>query len=507
MKRQVSLVLLSCLLLGACNVGPDYKPPAMAVPPAYQESGSTQLGAPMSRPQSVSADVSAWWSQLHDRELDHLISVALGSNLDVQTAASRVRQAREQEIIAGAAEYPSVSASGVGLNQHSNSNLIGKLTGAPASETDAPANAKLYSAGFDASWELDIFGGTRRAMQAAATNTESSLWGLRDAEVTLSAEIATDYLSLRAAQARITLTQNELNDQQALFNIIRARAQAGFVTQLDVNQQRTLLATTQAEIPALQAEVAIMAHAIAVLLGQQPESLANELGAAATLPSVPTTLPVGLPADLLRRRPDVREAERQLAAATAQVGVAVAALYPKVDLIGLASFTSNHLSDLLTPASFGTIGLAQISWPIFEAGKIHATIRSDEEQQIQAYLAYQKSVLSALQDAEDALARYTTEQRRWQATDEAAIAAASSVAIATAQYRSGLIPYINVLTAQTSSLSTKDQLVQSQQALATDLASLFKALGGGWSENYVNPDVRPRIPVEQASQPEVPSGQ
>jgi len=506
-KREVSAVTLSCALLGACNVGPDYKPPTMVVPSAFQENSTTTASAPMSRPKSAAADVSAWWSHLHDRELDRLIAVALSSNLDVQTAASRVRQAREQEIIAGAAEYPSVSASGVGLNLHSNSNLIGKLTGEPPSQTDTPANMRLYSAGFDATWELDIFGGTRRAMQAAAANTEASLWGLRDAEVTLTAEIATDYLALRAAQARITLTQNEWNDQQALFNIIRARAQAGFVTQLDVNQQRTLLATTQAEIPALQAEVAVMAHAIAVLLGQQPENLANELGAAATLPSVPTTLPVGLPSDLLRRRPDVREAERQLASATAQVGVAVADLYPKVDLIGLASFTSNHLSNLLTPASFGTIGLAQISWPIFEAGKIHANIRADEEQQLQAYLAYQKSVLAALQDAEDALARYTAEQRRWQATNEAAIAATSSVAIASAQYRTGLIPYINVLTAQTNSLSTKDQLVQSQQALATDLASLFKALGGGWSENYMNPDVRPRIPVEQASQPDIPSGQ
>jgi multidrug efflux system outer membrane protein len=210
---------------------------------------------------------------------------------------------------------------------------------------------------------------------------------------------------------------------------------------------------------------------------------------------------------LLRRRPDVRQAERQLAAATAQIGVAVADLYPKVDLIGLASYTSNHLNNLLTPENFGTIGLAQISWPIFEAGKIHANIRADEEQQIQAYLAYQKSVLAALQDAEDALARYTTEQRRWQATDEAAIAATSSVTIATAQYRSGLIPYINVLTAQTNSLSTKDQLVQSQQSLATDLASLFKALGGGWSESYANPEERPKIPVEQAAEPDVPSGQ
>ncbi|HEY5049208.1 MAG TPA: efflux transporter outer membrane subunit [Rhizomicrobium sp.] len=502
MSRRVILVVLGCATLGACNVGPDYKTPAVPVPATFQESSATQAAAPLSRPVDTTADIAVWWSQLQDSELDRLIAGALEENLDVQSAASRVRQARQQEIIAGAAELPTVSATGVGLNTHSNSNFIGKLTGAPSSQTDMPANMKLYSAGFDASWEIDIFGGTRRAMEAAAANTEASLWGMRDAEVTLTAEIAADYLALRAAQARIALLRQQSGDQQVLFNIIRARANAGFVTHLDVNQQQTLVSTTQAEIPQLEAQVRIMAHALAVLSGRQPESLTAELAAPTGLPPIPATLPVGLPSDLLRRRPDIREAERKLAAATAQIGVAVADLYPKFDLTGLASFTSNHLSNLLVPGSFGTIGLAQISWPIFEAGKIHANIRANEEQQLQAYLAYRKAVLSALEDAEDALARYTTEQRRLLATREAAAAATSSVAIAQAQYRAGLTPFINVLTAQTNSLSSRDQLVQSQQALATDLASLFKALGGGWSATAVNPDTRPATPLAQSTLPD-----
>ncbi|HEY1615088.1 MAG TPA: efflux transporter outer membrane subunit [Rhizomicrobium sp.] len=491
--------ILACATLCACNVGPDYKAPDMAVPKIFQEINPTPANAPTSKPDSTNADISAWWSQLNDAELNHLIATALSANLDVQTAASRVRQARAQEIVAGAAEYPSVSAGGDAVNLHSNSNLIGKLTGAPPSETDTPANMKVYSAGFDATWELDIFGDTRRAVQAAAANTDASLWQLRDAEVTLTAEIATDYLALRAAQARIALVQSEWNDQQTLFTIIRARAQAGFVTQLDVNQQHSLLASTQAEIPELEAQARVMAHELAVLLGEEPESLSAELAASAPMPTVPAVLPVGLPSDLLRRRPDVRAAERKLASATAEIGVAVADIYPKFDLIGLASYTSNHLSNLLAPSNFGTIELAQISWPIFEAGKIHANIHANEEQQLQAYFAYRKAVLAALQDCEDALARYTSEQRRLQAIQEASIATASSVAIATEQYRSGLIPYINVLTAQTNSLTTSDQLVQSQQALMTDLASVYKALGGGWSLTAVNPDILPPTSLAQPS--------
>jgi len=507
-SMRATIPAILCAGVSACAVGPDYDPPKMSTPAQFQEGTADEATAPLSAPAGTSRDISAWWRQFNDPELARLIERALSGNLDLQTAASRVRQAREQVVIAGAAELPSLSASAIGVNVHSNSNPLGGLFGPPpasaaqggagaAPPANSSTNIKLYSLGFDASWEIDIFGGTRRAIEAQEASAESSLWQLRDAEVTLTAEVATDYLSLRAAQARIALIQSELSAQKNLFALIHARRQTGFVTQLDVNQQQTLLSSTQAEIPQLDATIRTMSHALGVLLGKEPESLTAELSASGALPGLPPSLPVGLPSELLRRRPDIRDAERKLAAATANVGVAVADLYPKFNLLGLASFAGSHLSGLVSGNHFGTIALGQISWPIFEGGKIRANISASEEGRLQAYLAYRKAVLTALAEVEDALARYTTDQQRLLAIQDAANAATSSVAISEAEYRVGLTPFVNVLNAQTSSLSTKDQLVQTQAALTTDLASLFKALGGGWSTSYVDPDKPPESPFTQ----------
>jgi outer membrane protein, multidrug efflux system len=317
---------------------------------------------------------------------------------------------------------------------------------------------------------------------------------MHDGEVTLSAEIANDYLDLRAAQARITLLQSELRDERQLFDLVRARAQTGFVTELDVNQQRTLLESVQAQIPELDAEERAMIHALGVLLAAPPESLKDELAAAQPIPEIPPALPPALPSDLLRRRPDIREAERKLAAATAQEGVAISDLYPKLDLIGSAAFTADTLSGLFSSRNFGTVGIGYITWPIFEAGKIRANIRSSREAGLQSYFAWRKTVLGALQDVEDALARYDDEQQHLHSLAAEENAAASSDTIARQQYANGLVTFVNVLTAETTLLSTRDQLIQSRQALARDIAALYKALGGGWDEASVNWKIRPPDP-------------
>jgi NodT family efflux transporter outer membrane factor (OMF) lipoprotein len=342
-------------------------------------------------------------------------------------------------------------------------------------------NIKLYNLGFDATWELDIFGGTRRAVEAAQANTEAAAWEMRDGEVSLTAEVAKDYLSLRAAQARMAIFRAEIQRQQNALALVHARARAGFVTQLDVNQQKALVNTTAAELPGLQADARAYEHAIAVLLAQQPETLTVELDSIAPLPPIPASLPVGLPSDLLRRRPDIREAERKLAAATANIGVAVADLYPKFNLIGAASFSGPHIGDLLSASHFGTIGFGQITWPIFQGGQIHANIRAREEETQQAYLAYQQAVLAALQNTEDALTRYANEQQRYLSLQGALQSAQSSAVLAENQYRAGLVTYLNVLTAETTLLNAQDELTQSRQQLAQNLVSLYKALGGGWS--------------------------
>lgn len=494
--RAVALAALAAAL-ASCTVGPNYEAPETQMPERFHETAGTAATAPLSRTTAEESDISTWWTQFHDPELDSLIRQANESNLDLQSVASRIREAREQEIIAGAGAWPSVSVNGTHARFHSNSNPLAGLTGAAAPPGTVPSHTDLhlYSLGFDASWEPDIFGGVRRGVEAARASTAAAEWQLRDSEVSLSAEVANDYLTLRAAQARLAIVKNEVKREQDVLTLTQGRARTGFVTELDVNQQRTQVDATAAEIPQLEAQIRATDHALHVLLGQQPEA-ASSFDTPGKLPAIPTELPAGLPSDLLRRRPDIRAAERQLAAATANIGVAVANLYPKFNLLGLLSFASNAftgLSGLLTSKNLSTLGLGQISWPLFKGGQLEANVRVNREEATQAYLAYQKAVLGALQDTEDALVRYATEQRRLRSLERSEISARSSLRIALQQYRQGLVTFLTVLSAETSLLNAEDQVVQSRQALAQNLVAVYKALGGGW-----NADDLKRVEVSDA---------
>ena len=446
---------------------------------------------------SEPADLSTWWQQFQDPELQSLVARALESNLDLQTAASRIREARAQEVIAGARELPSVNATGLGAYLHSNSNPLAALSGGGSGGGSGGSGAgnagssngsssgdgqttKLFAVGFDATWELDLFGGVRRGIEAAHAAADAAVWQLRDGEVSLSAEIAVDYLTLCATRTRIRVTQDAIQRQQQQLDITDARRRFGFVTELDVNQQRAQLALTTAELPSLEAEGRALTHALAVLLGQPPEAVTDELAKATDVPSAPPLLPVGLPSDLLRRRPDVRQSERRLAAATAQVGVAVAQLYPSFDLIGAANYASNSVDHLISSRHFSSVGAGLIRWPLLTGGAGHASVKAKEEERQQAYLAYQQSVLRALQDAEDSLVRFSAEQRRLTALLDAQTSATSSLDIARSQYRSGTVPFINVLNAEVTLLDVQNQLTQSRAALTQALVSVYKALGGGW---------------------------
>lgn len=481
MKRALPLTLL----LFGCTVGPNYKKPDMPVPASY----GAPLQSPLSLPVSESVNLTEWWKQFHDMELESLITRALAQNPDQLTAESRVREAREQEIIAGAKGVPQVNAIGNTVHFHSDSSPLRQLSGGQgggsggASSGSSSTDIRLYSAGFDASWEIDIFGQVRRSVEAAQAGTEAARWQLRDGEVTLTAEIAADYVSLRSDQARLAILDAQEKSQRDTLDLVAARAKAGFVTELDVNQQRQLLASTEAQRAPLLSDMLAMRHAIAVLMGEEPGALDAELNAAASVPPVPPRLPVGLPSDLLRARPDIRMAERKLAQATANIGVAVADLYPKFDLLAAVTFTSSRFSSLFSGDSLGEAGAGSITWPIFHGGQIHANIRAKEEEEKQAYYAYRKAVLAGVQNAEDALVRYETEQQRFVALQESARTAEASTALALQQYRTGLVMYISVLQAQSTQLTAEDNLAQSRAALTADLVSLYKALGGGWKED------------------------
>lgn len=484
-----TLAQILALALCGCVVGPKYRRPALDAPPAWGEAAARPDQAPLSRTTSGEADLSRWWSVFGDPELDRLVARALAGNLDLKAAGSRIRQARQQEIVEAAAGLPTLSANPEVSRTHISKNSIppallnlfgGGASGGSNAFGRPGANIPLYQLGFDAGWEVDLFGGVRRSVEAARAQTAAAVWSRRDSEVSLTAEVASDYLAYRGQQRRAAIIQTEVARQQQNLQILVDQARGGLVPTVNVTQQQTQYENTAAELPPLQAEMRAEVHALSVLLGLQPQALSAELAASGPIPGPPPVVPAGLPADLLRRRPDIRAAERRLAAANAEIGVAIAQLYPKLNLnasAALLSITASHLFDV---DSRQTVVSGALTAPLFEGGRLRAEVRAAREQHAQALLQYQSVLLGALRDVEDALARYGAEQRRETGLKRSADAAEQALRAAQAQYQGGQVTYINVLTAELALLSAQDQLAQSDVQLDEDLAALFKALGGGW---------------------------
>ncbi|HZZ67415.1 MAG TPA: efflux transporter outer membrane subunit [Phenylobacterium sp.] len=485
MRRAVAILAL--LSLGGCMVGPNYHAPKLATPPAFGEQALANASADR-------ADLSAWWKQLGDPTLDSLIDRAFAENLDVKTAASRLREARLQITVARAALFPTASGSAIAARRDAQSGSSGAppaaagATGAPTAASGAAASAfslpkhlEVYSLGVDAQWEIDIFGGTQRGIESAEAQAQAAHWQARDAQVALSAEVARAYMTLRLAQARRAEADADVARLTDLFSLLAARRKAGVVTELDVNQQRQALQARQAQIPQLDQQARGAIHALSVLLAQPPMALQAELATPRPMPASPVALPVGLPSELLARRPDVRVAERNLAAATAQIGVATAALYPKLDLLALASFASRDFSSLLSRKNFSTIGAADGSWTLFDAGRGRANVAAKREAATQADLAYRKALLTALQEVEDALSARAADSQQEASLAQDLKTAQDTATLADARYKAGLTPFIDVLQAQGAVTQASDQLLSAQAAVVGDAVSLFTALGGGWT--------------------------
>ncbi len=469
--------LLATALLAGCTVGPNYQRPDVAVPEAY---------APGPRPSPSDAELASWWSGFGDPELDALVRRALAQNLDLATAEARIREARAREVVAGAAALPQVSAQGSVSRQRISENAIpvppgsggqqqGGAFGLPGSEFTT------WRAGFDASWEIDLFGKTRRSVEAAKARTEAAVWNRRDLQVTAAAEVANDYLTLRTLQARIANARADLASEQRSQQLVAARVRGGLVSGQDLAQQTSQTSAAAAAIPALQAQAEAQTHAIAVLTGQAPEALDAELVQPKALPS-PPTVPPGVPSELLRRRPDIRAAERQLAASTADIGVAVADLYPRFSLTAAPALVSTALASLLTWGSRSYSIGAAVDWPIFAGGRTRGQIAVANARQAEALVAYRKAVLGALQDVEDALSRVAGDRSKLDNLRKAVSAAKRGEDIAGTRYQGGLTTYSDVLLARGRRLSLEEQMIDAQGALARDTASLYKALGGGWPE-------------------------
>ena len=500
-------MLAVLLAISGCTVGPDYKPPQRKMPSGWGELAATTQ--PTTQPSAASshpANLVSWWRTFNDPTLDHLVQRAIQFSPDLRSARARVRQARAQRGVVAADLFPTVNTLGSYNRSKGSKNAFGGFSGGsfggPTSQPSTGGTSgnqsgafsafgfgveqDLYQVGFDASWEIDVFGGNRRALEAASADIQASVENQRDVYVSLLAEVAANYVQLRGFQREAAIARENLQSQRESLDLTRARVQAGLGTDLDVAQAQSQVATTEATIPTLETQARQAIHQLSILLGQDPMALAGELSTEqAPIPAPPPQVPVGLPSDLLRRRADVRRAERQLAASTARVGVAVADLFPKFSLTGSLGLESSKFKTLWNADSnFWSIG-PSISWPIFDAGRIWNNIQVQNALQEQAAIAYEQAVLVSLRDVEDALVAYDKEQTRRKSLESAVEANRRSFELATQLYEQGRQSFLNVLEAQRSLFLSEDALVQSDRTVSTNLIALYKALGGGWESQEV----------------------
>jgi multidrug efflux system outer membrane protein len=462
------LPLPAILLVAGCTaVGPNYHPPKLALPANWTEIDAHATS-------NATVQLAQWWTSFNDLVLNSLIERGVNSNLDLRLAAARLREARALRAGALWDLGPTIDGAAGYTDAQKAKNAQSFTTPNLKLHTD------LYDMHFDASWEIDVFGGQRRGLQAANAAYQAVFEQQRSVLLSLLSEIARNYVEVRGFQRRLTIARNSLDIQHDAVDITQARFNAGIASELDVAQAKALLATTESQVPALEAGLNQSMHALAVLLGQPPGALMSELSAEAPVPATPPDVPVGLPSDLLRRRPDVRAAERQLAAATARIGVETAELFPKFSLVGTAGLQSLSASDWFSPGSRYWSAGPTVKWRFLEFGRIWSSIRAANAREEQALITYQQTVLGSLQDVENSLVAYAKEQVRYRSLHQAVEANRRATDLAKQLYGAGATDFLNVVDAERSLYAAEDALVQSERTVTVNLVALYKALGGGW---------------------------
>jgi NodT family efflux transporter outer membrane factor (OMF) lipoprotein len=462
----IMIISTFVMLSGCMTVGPDYSPPEMKTPGKWQKD----IGDASDR-WPINETLGEWWKTFNDPVLNALIEKAVSGNLGLKEALSRVRQARLQSGITEADQFPSVDSSG-SVSRSYSENMSGDFSG-----------TNSFRLGMDASWELDIFGGVKRSIEASEADLQATKEYYRNILVSLLAETATNYIQLRSYQSRLSVAEANLKFQEETYNIAKWRHKAGLTTELDVERAKANLEGTRAQIPSLKNSLDKTKHQIAVLLGIQPGALGIDLDQVAPIPVAPQNIAVGIPADLLSRRPDLRKAERDLAAQTARIGTAEARRYPRITLSGSIGLDSLKLVDLVGKDSLSAGVSSGISWPVFKAGSILKNIELQWELRDQALLTYKSTLLTALKDVENALTSYSYELERREYLLREVQSVKKSAEISRSQYSAGLIDFQTVLDAERSLLSSQDLVVQSDAQVILNIISLYKALGGGWEND------------------------
>jgi len=460
--RQI-ITALFCLTLTACiSVGPDYREPVLEVPSDWN---SLNHDAPRVEEVKYPESVQRWWKTLNDPLLTELVDEALQASPDMRTAQSVLRESRARRGVARADYFPSLTASGA----------------ASSSKSEGEAARENYSVGLDASWELDLFGGVRRGVEASQATLEASEASLRNTQVSLAAEVATNYFEVRALQKRRVIALENLDRQSQTLQLTEWREQAGLIGRQDVEQARSNLEQTRAQVPSLEISLAEAEHSLEILLGKLPGALHQRLAADAELPRIPDAIAIGIPAETVRQRPDIRIAERRLAAETARVGVAESARYPAFKLSGSLGLEALTLSGLGENGAGTSSLLGGITAPLFNAGRLKREVEIQDAVREQAQITYEQTVLNALSEVENALVNFSRSQQRSEALARATSAVENAAEIARENYSSGLTDFQSVLDTERSVLSLQDSLATSRSNSVLALISLYKALGGGWS--------------------------
>jgi len=466
---SLAVLGLAALLGVACAVGPDYRKTEFNSPERWRRLDDADNAAAYVE---QTEDLRRWWLKLDDALLSELIDEALQANLDLRKAQARLREVRARRAVAASAYYPNVSASGSASRRQSTKSA-GMTTGGAVSNS--------FSIGFDASWEVDVFGGVRRSVEAADADLASTEAALNDTQVSLVAEVARNYFEIRSFQIRLGIARSNLESQTETLQLTQLRSQAGLVSVQDVEQSRSVREQTLAQLPSLESSLASSEHSLDILLGKLPGSLHARLASEGQLPPMPSQMAVGIPADTLRQRPDVRVAERKLAAETARVGVATAALYPSLQLSGSIGI------EALTQAAAGNgLGffyslLGGITAPIFYGGRLRAQLEAQDAIREQTLFGYEQTVLSALREVEDVLVAIVRNRERAEALARAVEAAKNAALLARQRYGAGVIDFQSVVDTERSVLALEDSLASTRADGIFALIRLYKALGGGWS--------------------------
>jgi outer membrane protein, multidrug efflux system len=437
----------------SCAVGPDYARPDLAAPAAWAEAGPAPSG-------DSEAGLAAWWERFEDPELTALVERAARDNLEIEVAAARVAEARALRRVAGSEQLPALV-------------LVGE-----AAEGTGRTGDTVFGA-LELLFEIDVWGRVRRSVEAARADEAAALEDRRAVTLAVVAEVATAYVEVRGLQNELRMVRQNLDAQRETLELTEAQAFVGLASDLDARRVRALTANTAAELPPLEADLAAAKYRLEVLLGEPPRALAAELDAEAPIPSAPAELLVGVPADLLRRRPDVRRAERELAAETARIGAARAELLPRFTLVGSIGLRSEDAVEIAGGKGFGSIG-PSVEWPIFAGGRILANVAAQDARTAQAAARYERTLLGAFAEVETSLARHAREQVRRSELRSAVAAQRDAAVLARRLQRSGLAPFLDVLDAERSLLISESRLAESETAVTTSLVSLYAALGGGW---------------------------